>query len=63
MADLKEYIDLMGEGCRLMRDKKEESEEGKVLFQKIQIAWNKLTEDEKTYADEQTIRTRLYIGV
>lgn len=64
MDNLKTYIDLMAKVCIIWkRDGHIETEETKDLLAQIAVLWEKLDDEEKTYADEQTLRTRLYMGV
>jgi len=69
MDNYNTYIDLMGKACVMMRDGKRENKELKDLKElqnllaQIEALWDKLTDEEQTWADEQTLRTRLYLGV
>jgi hypothetical protein len=63
MANCKEYIDLTSKICRLIKDGKKETEECRNLLSQTEELWNKLTEEEQIYADEQTTRIVLYMGI
>ena len=57
------YIDLMGQLCHLIKDGKVKSEEASSISDRMEVLWSELTEEEQCLADEQTLRTRLYMGV
>jgi len=62
-AKFDEYLDIMGQLCRLMKDGKAQSSEAKYLEGRLTTLWAELNEEEQIQADETTLRTRLWMGV
>ena len=62
MDNYNTYIDLVSKFCIMKRDGKEESPEAKKILIQTESLWDKLTEEEQCWADEQTIRLMTYLG-
>lgn len=63
MNNCEEYIDLMGKLCHLIKDGKVKTQEALDIGDRMAILWEKLNEEEQCYADEVTLRTRLWMGI
>jgi len=62
MDACKEYIDKSMVLIQMLFDGEGNSRKADVLRDELDIPWNAMTEEEQMYADEQILRTQIYMG-
>ena len=63
MDNYQKYIDAMSDLAMMMKDGQGDTDAAKAIRTRMNDLWEKLTEEEKVWADEQTLRMQLWIGI